>query len=237
MNGMEKKLRRNEFFPHPELNMHDWKGLWGLVAKMHVPFYIFLLFYQDYFPSLATYDAVIVMAMVIFIFVVKPLMMHGVISGYYRKQYEGWKSMIWSFVIIGATIRTNLLVLYYVFVFSWISSDDTKYRYILYMNQVQETFSSIVGLGAGIILSGYLIFSLFYKRRFISIREFTFKVNENMKLGWDYKESSYRVLNETAPLPEFNVTSELLSNSNSRNCIERKNTKSAFSPMRRKARR
>lgn len=249
MKSIERKLRKNEFLPHPELNMHDWAGLWGLVAKLHVPFYLILLFFQDYFSLLATMDAVIVALMVLFIFTLKPLMMRGVIEGYYRMNYEGTKSMIWSFIFIGATIRTVLLGLYYAFIFSWVAGDETNHRHMLYMKGFEENFSSIVGLVLGLALCGYLFYSLFYKHRFISIREFSNKVAMNMKRGLNYKDSSYRVLNEKGYQLEQNPvqhvkyqnsgTGDLFRNNNTetnRNSSVSEKAKSVFSPMRRQAR-
>lgn len=254
MKTIQKKLRKNELLPHPEL-LGKWSELWSLVAKIHVPFFIFLLFYQDYIPLLASLDAVIVASLVMFAFVVKPLMMRGMIKAYYRKSYTGLKMTIWSFICIGAVIRTTMLALYYGFTFSWISGDANNVRYVRYSQDFQENFSNGLGLILGVLICGYMFFDLYYKDRFISVRDFSSKVVRSMKqLGYGYEEASYQVLHDRDRHLEqdalqhvkyhnsgsgdiFNMfRGNTTENSQSSSSSTGTEANTAFSPMRRQAR-
>ncbi|WCF11415.1 hypothetical protein NDS46_31145 (plasmid) [Paenibacillus thiaminolyticus] len=193
----ERKIRKNEYLPHPELNMGSWKGMWGMMIKLHVPFYIFLMFYQDYFPLLATLDLVLIASMILYSLAVRPLMMRGVLNAYYRRTYSSPSMVIWMFLFVGSTLRTSMLGLYYAFTFTWISGDESMKRWNYYVQDFSDKFSDKAGLVIGILLSVYFLYSFFYREGFISIKEFSNRVVTLMRArNYSYLDASNKVLSD-----------------------------------------
>jgi len=201
--SIEKRIRRNETLPHPEMDVM-WAGMWRWLFQLHIPFYMFLAFYQDYFPFLATMDAAIVMCFVVYHLTIRQLIHRGVIQAFYRKHYSNASGMFWSFLLIGSFIRTITFGLYYSISLGWVSSDANKDRWHYYLADLQTNLSSLAGAVVGVALCLYLFYSLFFKERFISVAEYSERVVKTMRQqGLAFNQAAQSVLsqreNELAP--------------------------------------
>ncbi|WP_052487851.1 hypothetical protein [Gordoniibacillus kamchatkensis] len=191
---IEKRIGRNETLPHPEMDVM-WKGMWRWLFQLHIPFYLFLVFYQEYFPFLATMDAAIVMCFVVYHLTIRQFIKRGVVQAFYRQRYSNASGMFWSFLLIGSFIRTIMLGLYYGISLGWVSGDATKERWHYYLADLQSNLSSLTGAIVGIGLCLYLLYSLFYKERFISVAEYSERVVKAMRQrGLAFNEAARAVL-------------------------------------------
>ncbi|WP_201317671.1 potassium-transporting ATPase subunit F [Paenibacillus sp. EPM92] len=201
---VEKRIHRNETLPHPEMDVL-WAGMWRWLLQLHIPFYIFLAFNQDYFPFLATMDAAIGMCFVVYHLTIRQLIKRGVVQAFYRKHYSNASGMFWSFLLIGSFTRSIIFVLYYGICLSWVSGDATKERWNHYMADLQTNLASSAGAIVGVGLCLYLFYSLFYRERFISVVDYSQRVAQVMRRqGLAFNQAARVVLSqkEKEPAPE-----------------------------------
>ncbi|PLS15038.1 hypothetical protein CVD28_24470 [Bacillus sp. M6-12] len=170
--------KKKTYLMHYQLLEHKAKGQ-GLMLRLN--FFIFAgfyLFWHEYPLALATLDFSFTVLAVLFWLFVKPRMLRGDITAYYRRDYRKMKSSMFliQLFIQGALMRFAVVALYYALTL-YLVKDSPKeietYQEVVSQILINPTVSMIAI--AGFSLAMYV---LFYHERYATIREFSNSVVE-----------------------------------------------------------
>ncbi|MBE5394520.1 hypothetical protein P4U99_22955 [Brevibacillus agri] len=182
---------------HPDLKLLFRREYLRFFLLIHVPFYLWLFFTREYPDFLATMDATIILLAVLFSLLIRPLMLNGTIKAYYRKHYRtkttgSLLSVAYTAIWFGALLRSTLLVGNFIIqYFSFEENDIPALVEGMKMNYIDAN-----GAIAGVTLFFLFLYVIYYKERYISIQQFSYRTMILILQGWSVEEAMRRVLSE-----------------------------------------
>ncbi|MCM3470168.1 hypothetical protein [Brevibacillus borstelensis] len=182
---------------HPELKLLFRKEYLRFFSLIHIPFYLWLFIAREYPDILATMDATIILLAVLYFLVIRPLMLNGTIKAYYSKHYltkttGSLLSVAYTAIWFGALLRSTLLVGNFIIqYFSFEENDIPALVESMKMNYIDAN-----GAIAGVALFFLFLYVIYYKERYISIQQFSYRTMILILQGWSVEAAMKRVLRE-----------------------------------------
>ncbi len=182
---------------HPELRLLFRKEYLRFFLLIHIPFYLWLFFTREYPDFLATMDATIILLAVAYSLVIKPLMLNGTIKAYYRKHYRtktkgSFLSVVYTGVWFGALLRSFLLAGNFLIQYFSFEKNDIPEL----VEGMKLNYLSANGAIAGVALFFLFLYVIYYKERYISIQQFSYRTMILILQGWSVEAAIKRVLRE-----------------------------------------
>lgn len=182
---------------HPELKLLFRREYLRFFLLIHVPFYLWLFFTREYPDFLATMDATIILLAVVHSLLIRPLMLNGTIKAYYRRHYRtktsgSCFSVLFTAIWFGALLRSTLLVANFLNQYFTFEESDKS---ALVAGMIQNYFN-MDGAIAGVALFFLFLYVIYYKERYISIQQFSYRTMILILQGWSVEAAMKRVLRE-----------------------------------------
>lgn len=173
--SFHKDINKHEYLQHPELRLLYRKEYIKHFLLMHIPFALILLVTRDYPDFLGSMDVTIFLFWLLFLMVLKPMMMKGKITAYYREHYKtAYKgsllSVTFTFLLFGAIMRTIVMVGF--ILLQAFSEEDANVSKVELLN-LKANLLNMHGIIAGLLIAFLFFYLIFYKVRTISIQEFS----------------------------------------------------------------
>lgn len=173
--SLHKDINKHEYLQHPELRLLYRKEYIKQFLMLHIPFALILLVTRDYPDFLGSMDATIFSLWLLFLMVLKPLMMRGKITAYYREHYKtankcSFLSFMLTFFLFGAVMRTITMVIF--ILIQTYAEEDPSISKVELLN-LKANLLSNQGIIAGALIVVMFLYFVFYKERMISIQDFS----------------------------------------------------------------
>lgn len=198
--------RKLKYRTHHELNT-DFSNsrLWLFWTLVLTPIISFLGYFEFTHPSIGPIEFTLFLVSIFYLFILKPLIMQGRITAFYRRSYKNlsWIIMVYSRIAMIATGKVIGTCLFYL-----IFTRDIDF--IMELAQILFKPFHPVYSTAVVIISLILFFLIYYQDRYTTIREYSnginFRIKElNLGIGAAIKDFMAQQ-DEEHGIKEFNGT-------------------------------
>ena len=176
----ERKYKnKSEYLKHPYISNY-FISTYELIPTYFLFTIIISMLAGEYPVFLASFDLAACSLLVLFIFIIKPLIFTGKIPAYYRKDYYKVNLILWltKHLIFASVIRVTTFM---TILFLNYKLSNTKYKIDIYRSTFMRYISDFDSMAVALVFCLIAMYFIFYSEKFVSVKNYSNGVVDVMR--------------------------------------------------------